>query len=284
MIDGPRYRMDELRRLATALGVGAGLAPTRASALAGHLLWFDAAGARAFGIAALPRWLDRLERGLDDPKAEGQIRQERAAVAVLDGRGGLGPLVLGRAAALAIEKSRDVGVGLVRVTGTGPAGPTAPIAAEVAIGPELAVVLGPGPSMALGLPAPEGLPVVFDSALAATDGSDESSLPPLPAALADLAAPWSVLVPERGWLVVAVAVGALEPLATFHERVADAVRGLDESPGRLLPEPWDTRRAEARRSGVPLDDTDLAALADRARRLGIDLPAPILGRPAPEPR
>ena len=274
MSDGPRYRMDDLRRLGSALGAGAGLAPTRAAALAGHLLWFDAAGAHSFGIATLSGWLDRLEFGQDDPKAEGRIHQERAAVAVLDGQRGPGPLILGRAAGLAIEKARDVGVGLIRVSGLGPAGPAAPIAAEVAIGPELAVVLGPGPSIALALPAPEGLPVVFDSALA-SDGPDGASPISPPEALTALAAPWSALVPEEGWLVVAVAVTAMEPLGTFHERVADAIRGLEESPGRLLPKPWDARRAEARRVGVPLDASTLASLRDRAERLGVEMPRPL---------
>lgn len=275
--DGPRYRLDDLRRLASALGSGAGLAPTRASALAGHLLWFDAAGARPFGIATLPRWLDRLELGRDDPNAEGWIRQERAAVAVLDGRRGPAPLVLGRAAGLAIEKARDVGVGLIRVSGLGPAGPAAPIAAEVAIGPELAVVLGPGPSVALALPAPEGLPVVFDSALAG-EGASLGSISP-PEALTALVAPWSALVPEEGWLIVAVAVTAMEPLATFHERVADAIRGLDESPGRLLPGPWEARRAEARRLGVALDPSTFDTLRDRAGRLGVEMPRPCEHQP-----
>ena len=55
-----RYRLDDLRRFAAALGAASGLVPLRALALASHLFWFDAAGAAIFGIGTLPdgwkRW------------------------------------------------------------------------------------------------------------------------------------------------------------------------------------------------------------------------------------
>ncbi|MBX6314493.1 MAG: Ldh family oxidoreductase, partial [Isosphaeraceae bacterium] len=141
----PRFRLDDLRHLAAALGAGVGLAPSRAAALATHLLWFDAAGAASFGIATLPDWLERIAARQVDPRAEGTIGLERAGTANLDGQNGVGPLILARAASLAAEKARDVGVGLVRVTGLGPTGPAAPAAAEIAIGPEAAALIGPGP-------------------------------------------------------------------------------------------------------------------------------------------
>ena len=97
----PTYRLDELRRFATALGAGAGLAPGRAAALATQLLWFDAADAPEFGIAALPEILARIARGEVDPKTEGVVRSEHAAVLTLDGKQGVAPLNLARAANLA---------------------------------------------------------------------------------------------------------------------------------------------------------------------------------------
>jgi LDH2 family malate/lactate/ureidoglycolate dehydrogenase len=162
----PRYRLDELRRFAAALGAGAGLAPERAMELATHLLWFDAAGAARHGLATLPDWLAKLERGEVDPRAEGRIGAEHAATAVLDGQGGLAPLDPVAGAGVAGEKAREVGVGLVRVTGLGPSGPAAAVAAELAIGPQVGLVLGPGPHRALAVPTAAGLPLVFDSALA----------------------------------------------------------------------------------------------------------------------
>src|SRR5437588_414846 len=83
-------------------------------------------------------------------------------------------------------------------------------------------------------PAAEGPPAVFDSALGADRGP--------PTALAAMAAPWAVLAPEGGWLIVALAVAAMEPLATFHARLDAALAGQAEGPGRLLPAPWQRRR------------------------------------------
>jgi LDH2 family malate/lactate/ureidoglycolate dehydrogenase len=257
----PRYRLDDLRRFAAALGVGAGLAAEPAMGLATHLLWFDAAGAARFGIATLADWLGRIERREVDPQAAGRIGLEHAATAVLDGQGGLAPLILSRAAGVAAEKARDTGMGLVRVTGLGPSGPAAPIAAGLAIGPQVGLVLGPGPDQALALPTAEGLPLVIDSAL------DERLNVPAP--------PVSGLIaPERAIVVVAVAVTALESLATFHERLGAALKVLDDAPGRLAPGAWDGRRREARERGVPLDAEALAQLRQWADRLEIQPPAP----------
>jgi LDH2 family malate/lactate/ureidoglycolate dehydrogenase len=263
----PRYRLDDLRRLAAALGAGMGLAVEPAMGLATHLLWFDAAGAAPFGIGTLPQWLGRIERREVDPAAEGKIGPEHAATAVLDGQGGLAPLILTRAAGVAAEKARDTGVGVVRVTGLGPSGPMAAVAAEMAIGPQVGLVLGPGPRQALALPTAEGLPVVFDSALA--EGSEF-----LNPAVSGLIAPWGLLVSEGQIAVVAVAVTALEPLATFHERIGISLGGLGDAPGLLRPGPWEGRRREARERGVSLDVEALAELRRWADRLGIEPPAP----------
>ena len=263
----PRYRLDDLRRFAAALGAGAGLAPERAMALATHLLWFDAAGTPPFGIASLPVWLARIERGEVDPRAEGRIGAEHAASAVLDAQRGPAPLILSRAAGVAGEKAREVGVGLVRVTGLGPSGPAAAIAAELAIGPHVGLVLGPGPHQALALPTAEGLPLVFDSALT-------GEMPPPALSFPGFPVPGSLLAPEGGVLVVAAVVTAMEPLATFHERLDAAVKALGDGPGRLLPGPWDDRRREVREHGVPLDGGVMAELRPRAERLGLEPPTP----------
>src|SRR5262249_7152269 len=59
--DVRRYRLDDLRRFAAALAAGLGIAPARASALATHLLWFDAAGAAPLGVATLTDVLEQLD-------------------------------------------------------------------------------------------------------------------------------------------------------------------------------------------------------------------------------
>lgn len=262
-----RYRLDDLRRFAAALGAGAGATPVRASALALHLLWFDAVAAPSVGIGTLPDWLHRMESRAIDPLAEGRVMSERAGTAVLDGQNGVPPLILARAGELAIEKSRDAGVGLVRVNHLGASGPAANIAAEMAVGPVVALVLGPGPSWAMGLPSDEGLPAVYDSALA---GGKKSGLERL--------APWAAaLAPEAGWLVAAISVAAFEPLVDFRERVKATLDLPGQSDGRGVFSPRDieTRRQEARDHGVPLTPDTIARFQPWAGRFGVATPDPI---------
>ncbi len=101
----PRFDFDDLRRFAAALGIGCGLTPARALAMASHLLWFDAAGAANLGTASLPDWLEAIENGQVDPRSMGRVVGERSALAVFDGENGLPPLLLERAAELAVEKA-----------------------------------------------------------------------------------------------------------------------------------------------------------------------------------
>ncbi len=86
-----RYGFDELRRFAAAIATAAGIAPPRAMALASHLLWFDAAGAPALGIATFPTWMEAIDRGQVHPMAMGRVVSERTALAVFDGENGLAP-------------------------------------------------------------------------------------------------------------------------------------------------------------------------------------------------
>jgi LDH2 family malate/lactate/ureidoglycolate dehydrogenase len=260
--DAPRQRLDDLRRLGESLGARLGLAPARASALASHLLWYDAAGIPRLGFATLPGYLDGIQRGAIDPAAEGRVGHEHAATAQFDGRRGVPPLILSRAAAVAGEKARDVGVGLVRVTNVGPIASAAAVAAELAIGPEAAILLGPGPSWTLALPSVEGLPVVFDPSLADAESSPAAEL-------ADFLAPWRLLAPDGGWLVVALSVAASEPLTSFHQRVASALASGADPPGLLRPDRWEARRREARERGVALAPETREALGEWAARLGV---------------
>jgi len=272
-----RYRLDDLRHYVSALTAAAGVAPARASALATLLLWFDAAGAPPHGIATLPDLLHRIDAGEVDPKAEGTVKQERPATAVLDGGRGVPLLVLERAAGLAAEKARDCGVGLVRVENTGATGSAAGIAAEAAIGPVAALVLGPDARWAVALPSDAGLPAVFDPALAGDEPvkAGRGRAAAGRQAVDALIGPWAAaLAPGRGWLVAAVSGTAMGPLSAFHAQVAGALQGVEDGGGRLLPGPWETRRREARERGVTVNEAAWTALATRAETLGVKPPAP----------
>lgn len=276
-----RYRLDDMRRFASALAVQAGVASARASALATHLLWFDAAATPAFGVASLPDLLERIVDQKVDPSTEGTVVGETAGTAVFDGQNGLPPLILSRAGQLATEKARDVGIGLVRVTGIGPVGPVANLAAEMAVGPWAGVLIGGEASWAMALPTDEGLPVVFGSGLGSEEAPDRTKSAarsaPRPAPI-DLIPPWaSALVPEGGWLVAAIGIHALEPLETFQERVGFESKRLGAGAGRLLPDPWDAHRREARESGITLTAATWKKLDGWAKRLGVERPQPHAG-------
>ncbi|MDR3635051.1 MAG: Ldh family oxidoreductase [Isosphaeraceae bacterium] len=259
-----RYRLDDLRRFASTLLACAGLAPVRASALATHLLWYEAAGLPEFGLASLAGWLERIEGRAVDPAAEGRVTGEMTGTAVFDGQNGVPPLVLARAAELAMEKARDAGLGLTRVHHLGSAGPVAAIAAELAVGPYVGAVLGHDGSWALALPAPEGLPALFDSSLTS----------PSNAILPDGSLAWATaLVPEGGWLVGAIAVAALEPLGTFHERIGEWLHRQPESAAALLPAAWEARRRAAREHGVDVRPAVWEGLAPWIERAHVARPA-----------
>jgi LDH2 family malate/lactate/ureidoglycolate dehydrogenase len=236
--------------------------------MAMHLLWFDAAGVASFGIETLPAWLERIESGQVDPAAEGRVAQERPGTAVFDAQNGLGPLTLARAGEIASEKAREIGLGLVRVAHVGPMGPAAALAAELAIGPFAVFFLGPGSSWSLALPSEEGLPAVHDPTLG-DDRTGHKARGP------DLVGPWlHLLVPEGGWLAGAVSVNAIEPLATFQERVSVETRRGGEGPGRLSPSTWEARRREARDHGVVVSPAAWKKLKRWTGRFEVEPPAP----------
>lgn len=266
------YRFDDLRRFGTALAAGAGIAPARASAFVTGLLWFDAADAAPFGIATLPGWLDLIDRGEVDPASVGTIVQETAGVAVLDASRAVGPLAMARAAEVAQEKAREIGVGIVRVANLGPTGPAASAASALALGPTVGLILGPAGAFAMAVPVLETVPAVYDSALAG--GTVEVP------AWAALALPtWaSPTVAGEGWLVSAYSVKAIGTLDAFHARVAALLESTPARPGEVRPDAWRRHRDEAIDRGVLLPEPLKAEFDRWADRRGIAAPAPITTR------
>ncbi len=180
-------------------------------------------------------------------------------MASFDGENGLPPLIMERAAELAVETARETAVGLVRVERVGPIASAAAIVGGIALGPMAGLVLGPNRLWSMGLPSGAGLPVVVDSGLVAamaavkpgssrtrddsskTAASRRTGSAPSIDVLDGLRLGAEVLIPAGGWLVAAISVAAVEPLSAFHHRVAAGWFGRDEAPGRLLPDAWDAR-------------------------------------------
>ena len=258
-VENVRIRLDPLRRSIAALLSASGVATPRALNLAGQMLWFDAIGAAEFGVSSLPRLLDSLHQGTIAARAEGKVGPERAATAVIDGKDGIGALILARAGEIAGEKARDVGVGLVRVRGIGPVGSAAAIVAGMAVGPVAASALGPGGAWSVALPSADGEPRIADSLLGGPRPPESFT-------------PWQAGLEAGEWLIQAITIAALEPLASFHERVASAARGPEWS-GTLE---WEGRRQEARERGISLPKDTFTALQTWAERLNAAdrLPSP----------
>ncbi len=265
--EAARYRLDDLRRFASGLAGAVGVPPPLAASLATHLLWFDAVGASSHGIASLPTWLERVDRGEVNPRTEGRPRLERPGTTVFDAEGGLAPLALAKAAAIAQEKARDVGVSLTRVINLGPAGPLAPMLEAIAVQPFLAAYHGPDGRFGLAAPDASGLPALFETLLDVGMGS-------MPPAIREALAPWlSAFSGESGWGIVVVSVTALEGLASFLERS----RISAASSWRFGPTQRQASRDEARVRGVVLEET--AGLRSWATKLGIAWPLAIPNSP-----
>jgi hypothetical protein len=280
-----RYEFDNLRRFASAMGAAVGLPPPRSLALSSHLLWFDAAGAPKLGIATLPSWLEAIEHRRIDPMATGRVTSERTALARLDGEGGPAPLILERAAEVAVEKAREAAVGLVRVSGIGPLSSAAPAAAGIAVGPMAGWVLGPNRCWSMALPSQGGLPLVIDSGLSEAEAAGAPGRKRTTAGR-DGAIPAStllegfwlgteVLLPEGDWLVAALSVPAIESLTSWHERLAALGGAISPAPGRLSPEEWEGRRHRAQQEGVIVEPAAWKSLARWAHRLSVDVPGPL---------
>jgi LDH2 family malate/lactate/ureidoglycolate dehydrogenase len=210
---------------------------------------------------------------------------------VFDGQNGVPLLLLERAAELAIEKARETAVGVVRLTHVRCSRSAAPLAAAIAVGPMAGLVMGPSRSWSVALPSDSGLPLVLDPSLRAageagarlTARASTETTRHAPSlrdvagfALADgLGLAAELLVAESSWLVAAISVPALEPLASFHERTASAWHGLKETPTMLPPDRWDVLRRETREHGVTIAAADWKPLDAWAERLGVPAPPPI---------
>jgi LDH2 family malate/lactate/ureidoglycolate dehydrogenase len=100
---------DFVRRLLTANGVPS----ADASIVADCLVQADLRGVDTHGVIRLPGYLDRLRRGLINPRPDLRLAHATPVAASLDGQNGFGFVVARRAMAAAIHIARTYGIGLV---------------------------------------------------------------------------------------------------------------------------------------------------------------------------
>lgn len=163
----------------------AGVPEADAAIVADVLLESDRRGIDSHGIGRLkPIYIDRIRDGVLDPVTHLEIVRDGRTTALIDGHNGMGHVVARKAMAMAIDKARHHGLGMVAVrnsTHFGIAGYYAGMAAEAdqigmvgcnarpSIAPTFGVdnMLGTNP-LTFALPTDEGFPFMLDCATSIT--------------------------------------------------------------------------------------------------------------------
>jgi L-2-hydroxycarboxylate dehydrogenase (NAD+) len=158
-----------------------GMSHADAMSIAELMVLTDRRGTDTHGIARLPIYVQRLKSGAINKAPHIRIVEEAPATALIDGDNGMGHLVMGFAAKLAVEKAAKNGIGWVGARHSNHAGAAAPYAmiplAHDMIGLYLAVaetnhmaptggieaLLGTNP-IAIAIPTQDEPPIVHDVA------------------------------------------------------------------------------------------------------------------------
>jgi ureidoglycolate dehydrogenase (NAD+) len=171
---------EELHRFIRDVLAAWGARESDAAGVADGLVWANLRGGDGHGVSRLPRYLQMIEHGEIDTKAQPRLVHDRPAAFVIDSGHGFGPVAGMQTAAFAVERARKAGVcyGLVRATThTGAIGRYAQWIAQqecaalvigAGVGPMAfhgarVVSMGTNP-IAIAVPTGIGAPMVFDMA------------------------------------------------------------------------------------------------------------------------
>src|SRR5450755_5021236 len=111
---GPLYaKVEAAEAFGRCLLVAHGLSEEDAATMTGCLVRADLRGIDTHGLQFLPQYLDRLRRGLVNPKPDLVVERVTPVVGSLDGQNGYGFVVATKAMAAAMDMAREFGVGVV---------------------------------------------------------------------------------------------------------------------------------------------------------------------------
>src|SRR5476651_16390 len=111
---GPFYTaVEEAKAFGSRLLVAHGLSEADAAIMAGCLVRADLRGVDTHGLQFLPQYLDRVRRGMVNPKPNLVVKHVTPMIGSLDGENGYGFVVATKAMAAAIEMAREYGIGIV---------------------------------------------------------------------------------------------------------------------------------------------------------------------------
>jgi LDH2 family malate/lactate/ureidoglycolate dehydrogenase len=104
---------DKLLDFATAVYAAAGMPHDDARLAADTLVQADLWGHQSHGVMRLSWYVARLKAGVCDPKAVPEIVVDAGAIAVLDGKDGMGQVLTARAVDEAVRRAKGHGIGAV---------------------------------------------------------------------------------------------------------------------------------------------------------------------------
>lgn len=109
------FSVDELSAFATKIFTGTGMSEPDAATIARDLVKANLRGIDSHGVSRIPMYVERLQRGLVNPKPKIGIRKVAGAVSLVDGDNGMGFLASHKATEEAVELAKANGIGLVGV-------------------------------------------------------------------------------------------------------------------------------------------------------------------------
>lgn len=109
----PKVDAEALRAFTAEVFCRVGLDSDAAGIVAESLVWADLAGVDSHGVARIPSYIERLHKKLVNDAPRMQVDSRLPFAASLDGDNGMGALVAERAMREALERARQIGVGVV---------------------------------------------------------------------------------------------------------------------------------------------------------------------------
>ena len=174
------FTPETLRAFASSLLAATGVRPEEAAIIAESMVYADLRGVGSHGLLRLEQYIDRIEAGLINLKAEMPLIQDSPACALVDAQNGFGQVAGVRAVDMGIAKAANLGVSAVSVKNSNHYGTSAFFAVRAAAKNMAAIVFtNAGPAMppfngtrallgtnpfAAAVPMADGDPMVLDMA------------------------------------------------------------------------------------------------------------------------
>jgi LDH2 family malate/lactate/ureidoglycolate dehydrogenase len=111
----PIIAAEPLKELVAALFAAEGVPPEEAALVADTLVRADMWGHASHGVMRAPWYIDRLRSGVMTPLTAPEVVVDAGAIAVWDGKDGVGQVITRRAMQDAVRRARAHGVGVVSV-------------------------------------------------------------------------------------------------------------------------------------------------------------------------